>query len=65
MEELWNTGLHLPSWIPATEKEQMTARLPGWVSQLQQLQVSLNDNSTFGLPASETYSRSANLAQSN
>lgn len=30
----WDTALHVPEWIPATEKAQIEERLEGWVERL-------------------------------
>ena len=35
----WDTTLHLPTWVPQSEHEQISSRLDSWVQQLQQLQV--------------------------
>lgn len=35
----WDTELHLPAWLPESERQQITCHLDGWVQQLQQLQV--------------------------
>lgn len=33
-EVAWDTGLHLPLWVPAHERQAMEAKLDGWVERL-------------------------------